>query len=112
MDDGDFAGGGRPVEAVLLAGFVLAGNSLLRPLAHWIERAPIDKSASEAVYEVRVAGSEARRETIRNQMIEKLEAASRMNDVPTKRMQATARHLRATIRRMGQRLTRELRRDT
>ncbi len=73
---GAFAGADRPVEAVLLAGFVLAGNTFLRPLVHLIERAPIDESATEAVYEVRVAAVEARRDAIRDLVIERLEAAS------------------------------------
>ena len=73
---GGFAGADRPAEAVLLAAFVLAGNTFLRPLVHWIDRAPIDESATEAVYEVRVATSETRRDGIRDQMIERLEAAS------------------------------------
>lgn len=73
---GAFAGADRPVEAVLMAAFVLAGNTFLRPLVHLIERAPIDESATEAVYEVRVATIETRRDAIRDLMIEKLEAAS------------------------------------
>ncbi|MEF3367919.1 MgtC/SapB family protein [Methylocystis sp. 9N] len=73
---GAFAGADRPVEAVLMAGFVLAGNTFLRPLVHLIERAPIDESATEAVYEVRVATIDARRDAIRDLMIEKLEAAA------------------------------------
>lgn len=73
---GAFAGADRPAEAVLLTAFILAGNTFLRPLVHLIERAPIDESATEAVYEVRVAGSEARRDAIRDQMIERLEAAA------------------------------------
>ncbi|MGD9544646.1 MAG: MgtC/SapB family protein [Methylocystis sp.] len=73
---GAFAGADRPAEAVLLAAFVLAGNTFLRPLVRWIERAPIDESATEAVYEVRVATSEARRDAIRDVVIERLEGAA------------------------------------
>ncbi|MFO1102559.1 MAG: MgtC/SapB family protein [Methylocystis sp.] len=73
---GGFAGADRPAEAVLLTAFILAGNTFLRPLVHLIERAPIDESATEAVYEVRVATSETRRDAIRDQMIERLEAAA------------------------------------
>lgn len=73
---GAFAGADRPAEAFVLAGFVLAGNTLLRPLVRFIEHAPIDESATEAVYDVRVAASETRRDAIRDSLIELLEAAS------------------------------------
>ncbi len=62
---GAFAGSGYPGEAVLLAVFVLAGNTLLRPLANYLNRAPISPEATEAIYRVHVvckpeAVSEAR----------------------------------------------------
>jgi putative Mg2+ transporter-C (MgtC) family protein len=47
---GTFAGAGLPVEAVAVTGFVLAGNTLLRPLVNWVNRRPIDKWATEAQY--------------------------------------------------------------
>ena len=40
--------------------FVLAGNTLLRPLVNAINRAPIDQSATEAIDEVRIATSRRR----------------------------------------------------
>ncbi|MDP3068403.1 MAG: MgtC/SapB family protein [Methylocystis sp.] len=73
---GGFAGADRPAEALLLAGFVLAGNTLLRPLVRLIERSPIDETATEAIYDVRVTASGARRDAIRDTLIERLEAAS------------------------------------
>lgn len=73
---GAFAGADRPAEAFVLAGFVLAGNTLLRPLVRLIERAPIDETATEAVFEVRVAASDARRDATRDKLIDLLEAAS------------------------------------
>lgn len=73
---GGFAGADRPAEAVLLAAFVLAGNTFLRPLVHLIERAPIDERATEAVFETRVTVVEARRDAVRDLVIEKLEAAN------------------------------------
>lgn len=49
---GAFAGSGMPAEAAALAVFVLAGNTLLRPLVRWIDRRPIVSDTSEAVYRV------------------------------------------------------------
>src|SRR5580704_12288284 len=51
---GACAGADMAFEAILLTGFVLAGNTLLRPLVNAINRAPIDEGATEAVYEVRL----------------------------------------------------------
>ncbi len=73
---GAFAGADRPAEALLLAAFVLGGNTFLRPLVTWIERAPIDESATEATFEVRVTVVEAKRDAIRDLLVEKLEAAN------------------------------------
>lgn len=72
---GGFAGADRPAEAVLLAVFVIAGNTLLRPLVTLIERAPIDERASEATFEVRVTVSGTRRDALRDLFVETLEAA-------------------------------------
>ena len=41
-------------EAIALTCFVLAGNTLLRPLVNVINRAPINQGTTEAIYEVRV----------------------------------------------------------
>ena len=49
---GAFAGSGMSAEAAALAIFVLAGNTLLRPLVRWIDRRPIGSDTSEAVYRV------------------------------------------------------------
>ncbi len=51
---GACAGADLAFEAIALTGFVLAGNTLLRPLVNAINRAPIDQSATEAIYEVRM----------------------------------------------------------
>jgi putative Mg2+ transporter-C (MgtC) family protein len=58
-----------------MAIFTLAGNMLLRPLVHLIERAPIDERATEAIYRVHVTVSQTRRDELRDLMVEKLEAA-------------------------------------
>ncbi len=62
---GSFAGGRRPVEAVLVTFFVLAGNTLLRPLVEFVNRRPISPEETEALYRVHLvcapdAVSEAR----------------------------------------------------
>ena len=49
---GTFAGAGLPSEAICLAAFVLAGNTLLRPLVNWVNRRPITEDATEAQYQV------------------------------------------------------------
>lgn len=72
---GAFAGADHAAEAILLAGFVLAGNTFLRPLVRLIERAPIDERATEATYQVHATVSQTRRDALRDLMIERLEAA-------------------------------------
>jgi putative Mg2+ transporter-C (MgtC) family protein len=73
---GAFAGTGRAVEAGLLALFVLAGNTFLRPLVNLINRAPIDERASEATYQVHATVRADRQDDVRDTMIERLEAAN------------------------------------
>lgn len=51
---GAFAGSGLYGEACLVAAFVLAGNTLLRPLANYINRRPISPQSTEAVYRIHV----------------------------------------------------------
>jgi putative Mg2+ transporter-C (MgtC) family protein len=51
---GACAGADLAIEAVALTAFVLAGNTLLRPLVNAINRAPVSRGATEAIYEVRV----------------------------------------------------------
>lgn len=49
---GAFSGSGMTGEATLLALFVVAGNTLLRPLVNWINRRPISADVTEAEYMV------------------------------------------------------------
>jgi putative Mg2+ transporter-C (MgtC) family protein len=51
---GAFAGAGQLAEAALVAAFVLAGNTLLRPLVHYVSRLPISPEGTEALYRVHV----------------------------------------------------------
>jgi putative Mg2+ transporter-C (MgtC) family protein len=72
---GGCSGTGHPAEAALLTGFVLAGNTFLRPLVKLIDRVPINEQATEATYQVRVTVTETSRDYVRDQLVEKLEAA-------------------------------------
>jgi putative Mg2+ transporter-C (MgtC) family protein len=49
---GAFAGCGQYGEAAVVAAFVLAGNTLLRPMANYINRRPISAASTEAVYRI------------------------------------------------------------
>ncbi|MBV9739809.1 MAG: MgtC/SapB family protein, partial [Hyphomicrobiales bacterium] len=62
-------------EAILLTAAVLAGNTLLRPLINFINRAPLDERKSEATYEVRVTTADANVMSARELVVEALEAA-------------------------------------
>lgn len=70
------AGADMVAQATALTVFVLAGNTLLRPLVNAINRSPIDSRASEATYEFRLTVDEAALDTMRELLVEKLEAAS------------------------------------
>jgi len=51
---GAFAGAGHLAEAALVAVFVLAGNTLLRPLVDYVQRRPMSAEQTEALYRVHV----------------------------------------------------------
>ena len=51
---GAFSGAGMPGEAAVLAGFVLAANTLLRPLVQWVNRRPLQGAETEAEYSLHV----------------------------------------------------------
>lgn len=72
---GAFAGADHPAEAVLLCGFVLAGNTFLRPIANLIDRAPISESQTKSTFELRVTTSDAARDEVRDALEERLDAA-------------------------------------
>jgi len=73
---GACAGADLGFEAVALTAFVLAGNTLLRPLVNAINRAPISEQAMEATYEVRVTASADHLETTRELLETTLEGAN------------------------------------
>ncbi len=69
------SGTGNIAEASLLTVFVLAGNTLLRPLVNMINRIPIDDRATEATYEVSIISSREAMPQLRDLLVERLEAA-------------------------------------
>jgi putative Mg2+ transporter-C (MgtC) family protein len=73
---GACAGADLAIEAVALTAFVLAGNTLLRPLVNAINRAPIEESAVEAIYEVRITVDADDLEEARELLETQLDAAN------------------------------------
>src|ERR1700726_3174410 len=73
---GACAGADLAAEAVVLTGFVLAGNTLLRPLVNAINRAPIKEASTEAIYEVRLPTSTDHLEEGRELLETRLEEAN------------------------------------
>src|SRR5262249_36894868 len=55
---------------------VLAGNTLLRPVVNAINRAPVDESRTEAIYEVHLTTNADHLDDGRELLREKLESAS------------------------------------
>ena len=72
---GAAAGAGLVAELALLTVFVIAGNTLLRPLVNRINRIPIDEEAGEATYEVRLSTNPRTADKAREALIEALERA-------------------------------------
>lgn len=73
---GACSGAGLPGEAVLAALFVLASNTLLRPVVNRINRRPFDEHAGEATYMVNVICARDAQADVREQVIDILEASS------------------------------------
>jgi putative Mg2+ transporter-C (MgtC) family protein len=73
---GSFAGADMVAQAVALTLFVLAGNTLLRPLVNAIDRIPLNERSSEATYEISVTTDSYHAAGVRDFMSERLEAAS------------------------------------
>jgi putative Mg2+ transporter-C (MgtC) family protein len=70
------AGADMVAQAALLTIFVLGGNTLLRPLVNAIDRIPIDEQSAEASYDVVVTTDSDSVATVREFLLEKLEAAN------------------------------------
>ena len=73
---GAFAGTGLLAEAATLAGFVLAGNTLLRPLVNYINRLPISERQTESQYTVHVVCDATKVTEARDLLFTVLEAAN------------------------------------
>ncbi|MBN9015964.1 MAG: MgtC/SapB family protein [Rhizobiales bacterium] len=73
---GACAGSDMMAEAVLVTLFVLAGNTLLRPLVARIERAPVDEAAMEARFELRAMTDPEHLASVRRALILRLNAAN------------------------------------
>ncbi|MFM9428823.1 putative Mg2+ transporter-C (MgtC) family protein [Variovorax sp. GrIS 2.14] len=63
-------------EAVLAAIFVLASNTLLRPVVNRINRQPVKEEFAEATYTVYVICERARQAELRERLVELLEASN------------------------------------
>jgi len=72
---GACAGADLAFEAIALTCFVLAGNTLLRPLVNAINRAPVNQGSTEAIYEVHATTSADNLDEARALLRRQLEAA-------------------------------------
>jgi putative Mg2+ transporter-C (MgtC) family protein len=73
---GACAGADLAFEAIALTCLVLAGNTLLRPVVNAINRAPLDRGTTEAIYEVHITTDAGHLDAGRELLRERLEAAS------------------------------------
>jgi len=72
---GSCAGTDMLAEAVLITFIIIAGNTILRPVANAIDRIPLDERRSEVSYEVRLTVETSALADLRDLLIEALEAA-------------------------------------
>jgi len=70
------AGADMVAQAALLTLFVLGGNTLLRPLVNAIDRIPIVEQSTEASYDVLITTDSGSVASVREFLLEKLEAAN------------------------------------
>jgi putative Mg2+ transporter-C (MgtC) family protein len=73
---GSCAGADMIAQSTALTLFVLAGNTLLRPLVNAIDRIPLSENSSEATYEISVTTDAQRAGEVRDAMNERLDVAS------------------------------------
>ncbi len=73
---GACAGAGFAAQAIALTAFVLAGNTLLRPLVNSINRRPIDEATTEALYQVHLVCDPGDISDMRDLLFAELEKAS------------------------------------
>jgi putative Mg2+ transporter-C (MgtC) family protein len=72
---GSCAGADMVAQAALLTVFILAGNTLLRPLVNAINRIPLNEQAIEATYEFKLAVTQEALPDMRDLLVERLERA-------------------------------------
>ena len=72
---GSCAGADMVAQAAALTVFVLAGNTLLRPLVNAINRFPLDAQSSEATYQFKLAVTPEALPDMRDHLVERLEKA-------------------------------------
>lgn len=77
---GAAAGASLIVEAVVVAAFVLAANTLLRPVVNRINRAPINEATSEATYALSVICAR----TVQRDVLDKVEAWLEASNYPVR----------------------------
>jgi putative Mg2+ transporter-C (MgtC) family protein len=95
---GSCAGADMIAQAVALTMFVLAGNTLLRPLVNAINRAPLDAKSSEATYYVRLTVAPEVVSEMREKLQEALEAAQYpVGDVEVIEQSETQQEIVATL---------------
>jgi putative Mg2+ transporter-C (MgtC) family protein len=73
---GSCAGADLVAQAAVLTVFILAGNTLLRPLVNAINRIPLDVKAIEATYEFKLAVTPEALPDMRDLLVEQLEKAN------------------------------------
>jgi putative Mg2+ transporter-C (MgtC) family protein len=73
---GSCAGADCATMSALLTVFVLAGNTLLRPLVNAIDRIPLHEQSSEATYEVIITSDAGGAPGLRESVMEKLNDAN------------------------------------
>jgi putative Mg2+ transporter-C (MgtC) family protein len=72
---GSCAGADMLAQAVAVTAFVIAGNTLLRPLVNAINRIPLDEKSSEATYYFKLAVTPTALPDMRDRLVEKLKSA-------------------------------------
>ena len=72
---GSCAGADMIAQAAALTVFVIAGNTMLRPLVNAINRIPLNEKTSEATYYFKLAVAADALPDMRDRLIDKLEAA-------------------------------------
>lgn len=92
------AGTDMIAQAVALTVFVLAGNTLLRPLVNAINRTPIDAQSSEVTYYVRLTVTPDAVAEMRERLQDTLESAKYpVGDVEVTELSETQREIVATL---------------